>query len=313
MAENEPMPPSRRHIDQVRSFNRFYTRRIGLLREGLLDTPFSLTQARILFELGTHPGTRSADLAAELGLDAGYLSRVLASFERRQLVRRARSATDGRARELSLTAKGQAEFQRLNVRSQDEVRRMLSPLHPSRQEQLMRSMATIRHALDPDQGPRGDVVLRPHRPGDIGWVIARHGELYALEYQWDTTFEGLVAGIAGRFLTRFDERRERCWIAELEGERVGCVFLVKASAGVAKLRLLLVEPHARGRAIGSQLVDACVAFARQCGYRKLTLWTNDILHAARGIYTRAGFRLVKEDKHRSFGHELVGQYWELEL
>jgi GNAT superfamily N-acetyltransferase len=214
---------------------------------------------------------------------------------------------------LSLTRKGRAEFGRLNARSQGDAGEMLASLDVSLQQSLVDSMTTIRQLLGPSPVNERTVVLRTHRPGDIGWVVARHGELYAQDYNWDSTFEGFVAEIAGKFLTRFDEHRERCWIAECNGERAGCVFLVKQTRTIAKLRLLLVEPSARGLAIGSKLVQECIDFARQSGYRKLTLWTNDILHAARRIYERAGFRLVSEEKHHSFGHGLVGQFWELNL
>jgi DNA-binding MarR family transcriptional regulator/GNAT superfamily N-acetyltransferase len=300
-------------IELVRDFNRFYTKRIGLLREGLLDTPFSLTQARVLFEIGRRPGTRSANLAPDLGLDPGYLSRLLKSFERRQLLKRSKSKQDRRVNHLSLTRKGRAEFGRLNARSQAEIAEMLSRLGQAEQQRLAGSMTAIRELLDAPAEAAKTVTLRAHRPGDIGWVIARHGELYTQEYGWDSTFEGLVADIAGKFLTHFDPAHERCWIAELSGERVGCVFLVKESETVAKLRLLLVDPAARGLAIGTRLVDECIKFARDTGYRKLTLWTNDILHAARKIYQRAGFRLVSQEHHHSFGHDLVGQFWELDL
>jgi DNA-binding MarR family transcriptional regulator/N-acetylglutamate synthase-like GNAT family acetyltransferase len=308
------MPVSEENIERLRSFNRFYTKRIGLLREGLLDTPFSLTQARVLFEIGQNPGGWSASLAPELGLDPGYLSRLLKSFERRRLVTRSKSKRDRRVNHLSLTREGRAVFERLNARSQAEIREMLANLGRSSQQRLVDSMTAIRQLLDPP-GSQAEqtVILRTHGPGDIGWLVERHGELYAQEYGWDSTFEGLVAQIAGKFLTRFDPQQERCWIAERNGERAGCVFLVKESKTVAKLRLLLVEPSARGLAIGTKLVHECIAFARQSGYRKLTLWTNDILHAARRIYERAGFNLVKEEKHHSFGHDLVGQFWELKL
>jgi DNA-binding MarR family transcriptional regulator/N-acetylglutamate synthase-like GNAT family acetyltransferase len=311
-----PVPaPHTPHTDLIRGFNRFYTTRIGLLREGLLKTPFSLTQARVLYELGRNPGIQSARLVEELGLDPGYLSRLLKGFEGQRLIRRSRSTEDGRVHHLSLTAKGRAEFGRLDTRSQAEIGEMLKGMNAFQQERLVRSMSAIREVLDSRGAKRdqGGWELRTHRAGDIGWVVARHGELYAQEYQFDSSFEGLVAEIAGAFLRHFDKQRERCWIAERDGERAGCVFLVKQSKSVAKLRLLLVEPSVRGLGIGARLVNECVIFARQSGYRKLTLWTNDILHAARGIYERAGFRLVKEERHRSFGHDLVGQFWELGL
>ncbi|MBV8551856.1 MAG: MarR family transcriptional regulator [Acidobacteriaceae bacterium] len=307
------MPLSRQHTDLVRSFNRFYTKQIGLLREGLLKTPFTLTQARVLYELGRQSGMRSADLVEELGLDPGYLSRLLQSFEKQGLVRRSNSTTDRRACHLWLTAKGRKEFQNLNARSEAEIAEMLSNLNGPQQQRLVDSMTAIRELLGSPHVTEQRFSLRTHRPGDIGWVIARHGELYAREYQWDSTFEGLVAEIAGKFLMHFDAERERCWIAERNNERLGCVFLVRQSKTIGKLRLLLVEPAARGMGVGTRLVDECIAFARQAGYRKLTLWTNNVLHAARRIYERAGFRLVKEEKHHSFAHDLVGQFWELKL
>ena len=278
--------------EEVRGFNRFYTRQIGLLREGLLDTPYSLTQARILYELGTRTNVRSSDLVRDLALDPGYLSRLVGNFERQGLVKRARSKDDGRVQYLGVTAKGRREFERLNSRSRAEVRDMLERMDTPQQEQLVNSMAAIRMLLEPRARAADGFELRMHRPGDIGWVVARHGELYAEEYGWDTTFEGLVAEIAGKFLCRFDARLERCWIAERNGTRAGCVFLVRQSKTVAKLRLLLVEPWARGGGLGSRMVKECIAFARQAGYRKVTLWTNNILHAARHIYERAGFVLV---------------------
>ena len=298
--------------DQVRAFNRFYTKQIGLLRDGYLKTPFSLTQARVLYELGSHPGIRWSELFEELALDAGYLSRLVKNFEARGLIRREVSGEDRRVSHLSLTAKGRAEFQKLNSRSQAEIEAMLAKLSGPQQQRLVASMNSIRQLLEPQKEDE-PIEIRAHRPGDIGWVIARHGELYTQEYNWDSTFEGLVAEIAGNFLKDFDPEREHCWIAERSGDRVGCVFLVKKSKSVAKLRLLLVDPAARGSGLGTRLVDECVNFARRAGYRKLILWTNDILHAARRIYERCGFVLVKEEKHHSFGHDLVGQFWELKL
>jgi len=299
--------------EEVRGFNRFYTRQIGLLREGLLDTPYSLTQARILYELGTRTTVRSSDLVRDLALDPGYLSRLVGNFERQGLVKRAPSKDDGRVQYLGVTAKGRREFERLNSRSRAEVRDMLERMDTPQQEQLVNSMAAIRMLLEPRARAADGFELRMHRPGDIGWVVARHGELYAEEYGWDTTFEGLVAEIAGKFLCRFDARLERCWIAERNGTRAGCVFLVRQSKTVAKLRLLLVEPWARGGGLGSRMVKECIAFARQAGYRKVTLWTNNILHAARHIYERAGFVLVKEERHHSFGKDLTGQFWEQKI
>ena len=307
------MPVPEEKIQLVRRFNRFYTRRIGLLREGLLDTPFSLTQARVLFEIAHQPGTRSANLAAGLGLDPAYLSRLLASFERRKLVVREQSRDDRRVNHLRLTAKGRAAFARLDALSRAQSGELLASLKSADQERLTDSMAAIQELLEPAAKAEPATALRTHRAGDIGWVVARHGEIYTEEYGWDNTFEGLVAEIAGKFLTHFDPQRERCWIAELAGQRAGCVFLVKHTATVAKLRLLLVEPSARGHSIGARLVDACVAFAREAGYRKLTLWTQNNLHAARHIYQRAGFQLVEEGKHHAFGVDLVQQVWDLKL
>ncbi len=302
-----------REIESVRAFNRFYTKHLGLLRESYLASGFSLTQARVLYELGSRSGSRSTELADVLNLDPGYLSRVLKRFQQKRLISRAPAKEDGRISNVSLTAHGRSEFEKLNSRSQAEVGDVLAGVDRLEQEQLVAAMKTIESILGRTPLPTPDIVLRSHRPGDIGWVIARHGELYAQEYEWDSTFEGLVAEIAGKFLTHFDRQREKCWIAERNGDRLGCVFLVKQSKSVAKLRLLLVEPSARGLGIGGALVAECITFARESGYRKLTLWTNDILTAARNIYEKAGFRLVKEEKHHSFGHDLVGQFWELEL
>jgi DNA-binding MarR family transcriptional regulator/N-acetylglutamate synthase-like GNAT family acetyltransferase len=303
----------REHVELVRGFNRFYTKQIGLLREGLLKTPFSLTQARVLYELGTQPELRSTDLMRRLDLDPGYLSRLLKSFEKQGYIKRTHSREDRRVNLLAPTAKGRVEFKRLNERSQAEISEMLSAMTVAQRQRLADSMAAIRELLDPSIRQEPGFTIRAHQPGDIGWVIARHGALYAQEYGWDATFEGLVAKIAGAFLECFDEARERCWIAERNCEPIGSVFLVRHSKTMGKLRLLLVEPSARGLGVGTRLVDECIGFARLAGYRKLTLWTNDVLHAARRIYERAGFRLVREEKHHSFGHDLVGQFWELAL
>ena len=296
--------------DQVRAFNRFYTKQIGLLRDGYLKSPFSLTQARVLYELGARPGIRWSELLDELALDPGYLSRLIKKFETQRLVRRTANSNDRRVSHLSLTAKGRAHFSKLNARSEEESAAMLGQLSAAEQRRMVASMDTIRELLDPS-APEAPITVRAHQPGDIGWLIARHGEFYAQEYKWEMTFEGLVAEIAGKFLTNFDPEREHCWIAERNGDRLGCIFCVKQTKSVAKLRLLLVDPAARGTGLGTRLVGECIAFARQAGYKKLTLWTNDLLHAARRIYQRAGFVLVKEEKHHSFGHDLVGQFWEL--
>jgi DNA-binding MarR family transcriptional regulator/N-acetylglutamate synthase-like GNAT family acetyltransferase len=300
-------------VDAVRQFNRFYTRRIGVLREHLSESPFSLAQARVLYELAHRPQVTAGELARELDLDAGYLSRILAGFEKRKLLARERSKSDGRQFDLRITAAGRAAFRPLDRQSSLEVRTMLAPLSTPDRSRLVEAMAAIENLLAPDETVEPAYVLRAPRPGDMGWVIHRHGALYAQEYQWDDSFEALVAGIVAQFMKELDPRQERCWIAERRGAIAGCVFLVKQSAQVAKLRLLLVEPWARGYGIGRRLVAECLAFARQCGYQRVTLWTNKGLDAARHIYQREGFRLVKEEAHHSFGHDLTGQHWELKL
>jgi DNA-binding MarR family transcriptional regulator/GNAT superfamily N-acetyltransferase len=301
-----------RRVEAVRRFTRFYTRQIGVLHEGLLNSPFSLAEARVLYELAHRDMPTAAELGTELGLDAGYLSRILRGFVKDGLLAKTPSEQDGRQRFLALTAKGRKAFAPLDRRSRDEVGAMLADLAPAEQARLIEAMRTVETLLGRKTAPPA-YVLRPHRPGDIGWVIHRHAALYAQEYGWDESFEALVAEIGAKFIRDFDIRRERCWIAERDGDIVGSVFLVKQSDTVAKLRLLIVEPAARGLGIGHRLVDECIRFARQAGYRQLTLWTNDILVAARRIYEAAGFRLVLEEKHRSFGHDLVGQNWELDL
>jgi DNA-binding MarR family transcriptional regulator/N-acetylglutamate synthase-like GNAT family acetyltransferase len=300
-------------IAAVRRFSRFYTRRIGVLREGLHDSPFSLTEARVLYELAHRDGLTASQLAKELALDPGYLSRILRGFARRGLLQRTASDADGRQSLLALTKAGRSAFAPLDAASREEIGAMLAALSGPQQRRLVAAMLTIEGLLDADAGVREPYLLRSHQPGDIGWVTHRQGVLYAEEYGWDERFEALVAEIGAKFINEFDPARERCWIAERHGEIVGSVFLVKQSARVAKLRLLYVEPAARGLGIGRRLVDECIRFARQKGYRKLVLWTNDILVSARRIYQAAGFKLVAEERHRSFGHDLVGQNWELEL
>jgi DNA-binding MarR family transcriptional regulator/N-acetylglutamate synthase-like GNAT family acetyltransferase len=306
-------PLSEQRIAGVRRFTRFYTRHIGVLREGLHASPFSLAQARVLYELANRAAPTAADVARDLGLDPGYLSRILRSFAQRGLLARTRSQQDGRQTLLLLTPAGRAAFAPLDRGSHDEVAAMLAPLSASAQARLIEAMATIEQLLGERAREAPPYLLRPHQPGDMGWVVSRHGALYAQEYQWTMEFEALVAEIVAAFIKNFDARRERCWIAEIDGAPVGSVFLVKQSNDVAKLRLLLVEPQARGLGIGARLVSECIRFARQTGYRTLTLWTNDVLVAARRIYQAAGFRLVAEAKHHSFGHDLVGQNWEMAL
>jgi len=300
-------------IESLRRFNRFYTRQIGVLEEGLLQSPYSLTEARIIYELAHHEHVTAAELASELKLDAGYLSRILRDFAKRGLIDKQPSETDGRQTVLSLTGAGQGAFALLNSRSRNQIEAMLNALTQVNQNRLTEAMTTIQNLLGSEPERSVPYLLRPHQPGDMGWVVQRHGVLYNSEYGWDETFEGLVAGIVSEFIKDFDPRYERCWMAEMNGEIVGSVFLVKKSAEVAKLRLLIVDPKARGLGIGKRLVEECIRFSRQVGYRKITLWTNNVLTAARHIYQSAGFQLVSEDPHHSFGHDLVGETWELEL
>jgi DNA-binding MarR family transcriptional regulator/GNAT superfamily N-acetyltransferase len=307
------VPVSEQRIAAVRRFTRFYTRQIGVLREGLHASPFSLTQARVLYELANRSAPTAADIARDLGLDAGYLSRILRGFAQRGLLARARSQSDGRESHLTLTPAGREAFAPLDRGSHDEIAAMLGPLSERAQARLVEAMATVEQLLGARSKATPPYLLRPHQVGDMGWVVGRHGALYAQEYNWNMEFEALVAEIVATFIKNFDGRRERCWIAEVDGAPVGSVFLVKQSDEVGKLRLLLVEPQARGMGIGARLVAECIRFARLAGYRTLTLWTNDVLVAARRIYQAAGFRLVQEEKHHSFGHDLVGQNWELDL
>jgi DNA-binding MarR family transcriptional regulator/GNAT superfamily N-acetyltransferase len=301
------------HIAAVRRFTRFYTRRIGVLHEGLLGSPFSLTEGRVIYEIAQRDGVTATELGKELGLDAGYLSRILRGFEQKGLIVRRASEKDGRQSLLSLTPAGRKAFEAVDARSREEVGTMLAGLAEPDQAKLVRSMRAVESLLTPGATHRPACSLRPHRPGDMGWVIHRQAVLYHQEYGWDESFEALVAEICAAFIRSFDPERERCWIAEIEGEIVGSVFLVRQSDEIAKLRLLYVEPKARGLGLGRRLVRECIGFARRAGYARLTLWTNDILHAARRIYVEEGFRLVREERHHSFGHDLVGQNWELDL
>jgi len=300
-------------IDAVRRFNRFFTRRIGVLREGLLHSPYSLTEARILFEIAHGDDLSASDVSRELGLDPGYLSRILTSLEQRGLIDKVRSETDARRRILSLTPAGKDAFTLLDNRSREEVAEMLGDLSEGERRRLLEAMQTIEGILSKGFKFSEPFVLRPHESGDMGWVVHRHGVLYAQEYGWDERFEALVARIVADFMDNYDPAKERCWIAEMKGERVGCAFVVNAGDKVAKLRLLLVEPRARGLGLGTRLVEECIRFARCRGYETLTLWTNNVLDAARHIYERQGFELVDEEEHYSFGHDLVGQTWELAI
>ena len=302
-----------RRVGAVRRFNRFWTRQIGVLREGYMESSFSLTEVRVLYELAHREETTASELGEELGLDAGYLSRVLRGFEKHGLIHKRPSEGDGRRRLLRLTERGREAFAPLDARSRNDIGAMLGSLPVAEQERLVEAMRTIEELLSVRPDPAVPYLLRPPWPGDMGWVVHRHGDLYAREYGWDERFEALVAEIVAKFIRQYDPRLERCWIAERDGEIVGCVFLVRESEAIAKLRLLLVEPKARGLGIGSRLVEECIRFARQAGYRKITLWTNDVLSSARRIYEAKGFRLVHEEPHHSFGHDLVGQTWELML
>jgi DNA-binding MarR family transcriptional regulator/GNAT superfamily N-acetyltransferase len=309
-----PATPRTQPIEALRRFNRFYTARIGVLQDHFLNSAFSLTEARVLYELARHEETTATALKKELRLDRGYLSRILRRFERRGLVRKQLSDSDARLSLLRLTAAGRAAFAKLNADQQGDIETMLAPLSASQQERLIQAVQTIEALLDAQPETKAaPYILRPPQPGDMGWVIQSHGAVYAQEYGWDERFEALVAEIVARFARSFDPRRERCWIAEKDGRNVGCVFCVQRSQRVAQLRLLLVQPEARGLGIGGRLVGECVGFARQAGYRKIMLWTNDVLHAARRIYEKAGFQLIEEEPHGSFGHALVAQTWELAL
>jgi DNA-binding MarR family transcriptional regulator/N-acetylglutamate synthase-like GNAT family acetyltransferase len=268
----------------------------------------------VLYELANREHAIASELTRELGLDAGYLSRILRGFRRRGLLEATPSRADGRRTELRLTKRGTAAFATLDARSRDDIGALLAPLAVADQERLVGAMAAIERLLGEPQPPAaGGYVLREPRPGDLGWVVERHGALYAEEYGWNAEFEGLVAGIVGKYVEHLDPKREHCWIAERDGENVGCVFVVKQTAAIAKLRLLLVEPRARGFGIGKRLVAECIAFSEAAGYKRLRLWTNSVLRAARHIYEEAGFDLIEERAHRSFGKDLVGETWELKL
>ncbi|HLJ60888.1 MAG TPA: helix-turn-helix domain-containing GNAT family N-acetyltransferase [bacterium] len=299
-------------VRAVRRFNRFYTQKIGVVGR-YLKSPFSLAEVRVLYELAHRDGLTATQLGRELGLDLGYLSRILRGFERRHLITREPSESDGRQSFVSLTAEGRHAFAPLDARSRDEIGELLAPLDESAQARLVEAMHTVEALLGASSELPAPYILRPHQPGDMGWVIHRHGVLYAQEYGWDEQFEALVAEIAAKFIQHFDPKRERCWIAERDGEIVGSVFVVRESDEVARLRLMLVEPSARGLGLGSRLVQECIGFAKRAGYRKMTLWTNSVLLAARRIYERAGFRVVREELHHSFGHDLVGETWDLDL
>jgi DNA-binding MarR family transcriptional regulator/GNAT superfamily N-acetyltransferase len=301
-------------VEAVRRFNRFYTREIGVLNQGLLDSPYSLAEVRVLYELCHLESITAADLGRQLGLDPGYLSRILRRFQQRGWIRRRPSVDDRRQTHLDLTRRGRSSFAALDRRQCREVADLLRRCSARDQGRVVDAMRVIEGSLAPAAEKSGaPFVIRQHQPGDLGWIVERHGALYAAEHGLDERFEALVARIAADFLAGHDPRRERCWIAERDGERIGSVLLVAKSRKVAKLRVLLVEPSARGLGVGSRLVDECVRFARQAGYRSITLWTNRMLHAARRIYQAAGFQMSEESPHHLFGEGLIGQTWDLTL
>jgi Transcriptional regulators len=299
-------------VGVLRSFNRFYTRKIGVV-DGIASSPFSLAEARVLYELAHREQPTATDIRKELGLDAGYMSRILREFERRKLVRREQSKTDERQKFLALTTKGRKAFAPLDARSNRDAAAMLEELSATERKRFIDAVETVCRLLGGTREPRVPYLLRPHRPGDMGWIVHRQAILYAEEYGWDETYEALAAEIVAQFIRNYDPKRERCWVAEKDGARVGAVFVAKASDEVAKLRLLHVESETRGLGIGKRLVEECVRFARQTGYQKMTLWTQSILHAARHLYEQAGFHVVHEEQHHSFGKDLTAETWELRL
>ena len=306
---------SQQRIGAVRRFNRFYTRQIGVLRKTYLDSPYSLGEMRVLYEIAPGDGPTASDIGRALDLDAGYLSRVLRNFEKRGLITRKASATDARQSHLALTARGRKTFDPIEKRSQDDVADMLRGLKSDQQARLVAAMETIEALLaeTPAAKSKPAYVLREPRYGDFGWIVARHAELYAQEYNWTEPFEGLCAQIVADFVNNYDAKRERCWIATMNGENVGCVMLVKDSAEVARIRLLLVDPKARGLGLGARLTDEALSFARQVGYKKITLWTHSILTAARHVYEKAGFTLTSSEQKHSWGEDVVAEYWDLDL
>jgi DNA-binding MarR family transcriptional regulator/GNAT superfamily N-acetyltransferase len=300
-------------IAAVRRFNRFYTQHLGVLHDGWLDSPFSLAEARVLYEIHLRRSATATDIGRALDLDAGYLSRILRRFGKLGLIRRETSPSDGRQSFLSLTARGREAYAPLESRTKRYVGAMLDRLDPSEQDRLISAMRDVEWMTTPETKPDRDIILREPKPGDLGWVVTRHAELYAQEYGWAENFEGVCAQIVADFAAKYDPSCERCWIAEMDGRNVGCVFLVKDAGTVARLRLLLVDPAARGRGLGQRLTDECVRFARQSGYTSITLWTHSVLTAARHIYEKAGFRLASSESKKNFGKDVVSEYWDLVL
>ena len=306
--------PDTDRVSAVRRFNRFYTRQIGVLRKTYLDSPYSLGEMRVLYELAQGDDKTAKDIGRNLDLDAGYLSRVLRDFEKKGLVKRTTSKTDARQSHLALTAKGRKVFAPADKRSQDDVAAMLARLDGGKQAQLVRAMQTIEALLEGAPAPQRTFTLRAPKHGDFGWIVAEHARVYTREYGWDTSFEGLVAQIVADFVKNFDPAMENCWIAEIDGEPVGSVMLVKdEKPGTARIRLLIVSPKARGLGLGVRLTDECIAFARAKGYRAITLWTHDCLTAARHCYEKAGFTLTSRENRLSFGQDVVAEFWDMEL
>jgi DNA-binding MarR family transcriptional regulator/GNAT superfamily N-acetyltransferase len=311
--------PAIRQQDQriaaVRGFNRFYTRQIGVLRKTFLDSPYSLGEARVLYEIASGRSSTATEIGRALDLDAGYLSRVLRNFEKRGLIERKASVRDARQSHLRLSSRGRKAYAPLEQRSQRDTGALLGKLEPGEQARLIAAMTTIETLLrgETQTASQPGYFLRAPRPGDFGWIVKRNAELYAQEYQWREPFEGVCAQIVADFVNQFDPKRERCWIAEMNGENVGCIFLAKDSATVARIRLLLVDPKARGLGLGARLVDECLRFARRTGYNKVTLWTHSVLTAARHIYEKAGFKLMRSERHKDWGPPVVSEHWDLEL
>lgn len=300
-------------ITEVRRFNRFYTRQIGVLRKTYLGSPYSLAEMRVLYEIA-HGAQTATEVGRTLDLDAGYLSRVLRNFEKAGLIKRTPSPEDARQSHLALTARGIKTFAPYEQRSQDVVATMLASLEPNDQARLIDAMTTIEHLLDAKPQENPNVILRQPKHGDFGWIVSRHAEIYAQEYGWGDPFEGLCAQIVADFVNKYDDARERCWIAEMNGENVGCVMLVKDEVpGTARIRLLIVDPKARGLGLGARLTDECVKFSREASYTKITLWTHSILKAARHIYEKAGFKLMRSEPHESWGKPVVSEHWDLVL
>jgi len=299
-------------VGAIRAFNRFYTRKIGVV-DGMASSPFALAEARVLYELAHREQATATDIRKELGLDAGYMSRILREFERRKLIRREQSKTDERQKFLSLTAKGRRAFAPLDARSNRDVVAILEGLSPTKRKQLVDAVQAVRRLLGDKVQTSTSYLLRQHQPGDLGWIVHRQAILYAEEYGWDGTYEALAGEIVAQFIKNYDPNRERCWIAEKDGERVGGAFVAKVSDDIAQLRLLHVEAQARGLGIGKRLVEECLRFARRAGYQKMTLWTQSNLYAARHIYKQSGFQVVREQQHHSFGKDLTAETWELNL